>query len=603
MQRPANEFVVLSDEPVEIDSDDLLGVSEVAASLVSLITGSRDSAPFTVAIDAGWGMGKSSLMRLMRAQLAAENVPTVWFNAWTSGPDALEVLIKSVLLRFDRNVVRRAYHRLARRRRIMLLGRLVLAVSMSLIGLRRLVDDIWAQLSADAKGRDEIRDVVREMAQEWVSQGDTGGRQLVVFIDDLDRCSAEVVLTVCEAIKLYLDVPGLVFVIGCDQAALGRNLRDGDGTSARAVEYLEKIVQVNYQVEVPGGDRSRRLVEGYLRRAGTSGLLGEQLTTLLVLRAKRNPRRIKRLLNSFVLQYHLDARWREFGADVLLRIVLLQHFYPEFHHMLALPDERDPVPEFLGYVTAREEVRLGETPTERELFASHGVAPPLPGDDGQAAVERLAQELPVSYPALAADHDFVSLIRELNEDEGYVEWRGRAEREPRRYPGDSRVPDMFPGTSAGSIIQIGQVTDINVQAAVSNGPPGLDGLRVLWVDDEADEALAETALHAERLTSRGAVVEFATDLPSVRAALRKFAPDVIISDIARAEAEYAGIDDVQALRHSGDYYGPVIFYVARVTPNRLRRAKELGAEGVTNDSDELFGWIAAVARRQRKDHR
>lgn len=598
MQRPSNEFVVLSDEPVETVADDLLGVSEIAASLVSLITASRASAPFTVAIDAGWGMGKSSLMRLMQARLAAEEVPTVWFNAWTSGPDALEVLIKSVLLRFDRNVVRRAYHRLVRRRRVVLVGRLVLAVSLGLLGLRRLVDGIWAQLSADAKARDEIRDVVREMALEWVSQGGTGGRQLVVFIDDLDRCSAQVVLTVCEAIKLYLDVPGLVFVIGCDQVALGRNLRNDDSTSARAAEYLEKIVQVNYRAPVADADRSRWLVEGYLQRAGTSELFGEHLTTLLVVRAKRNPRRIKRLLNSFVLEYHLNARWQVFGAPVLLRIILLQHFYPEFHQLLAWPDGRDPVPEFLGYVTVRDEVRRGEVPSEHHLFISLGVAPLAAGDDGdgRAAVERLEQELPVSYPALAADHEFVSLIRELNEDKGYARLRGRAERAP--------ISNQISGSVQAGAVQAGVVTGeiaLNVGGDAYSGQPlDLGGIRVLWVDYEAAELGDETARQADRLVTHGAVVKSAADLPAVRAALREFGPDLIISGISRSDVEYAGLDDVQALRHSGDYYGPVIFYAARVTPNRLRRAKELGAEGVTNDPVELLDWVGTVARRLRK---
>ena len=194
MQRAPTEFAVLGDEPVEHQDEDLLGVADTAAALVALITGSRASAPFTVAIDAGWGMGKSSLMRLMRTRLETDGVPTAWFNAWTSGPDALEVLIKSVLLRFDRNVVRRSYHRLARRRGAVRAGRLALALMLGLVGLRRIVDAVWEQLSADAKSRDEIRDAVREMAREWVDDGGPDGRQLVIFVDDLDRCSAQVVL-------------------------------------------------------------------------------------------------------------------------------------------------------------------------------------------------------------------------------------------------------------------------------------------------------------------------------------------------------------------------------------------------------------------------
>lgn len=582
---------MLGDEPVAGADDDLLGAAGTADSLVRLITGSRASSPFTVAIDAGWGMGKSSLMRLMRTQLEDQQVPTVWFNAWTSGSDALEVLIKSVLLRFDRNVVRRAYHRIAQHRRIVGFGRIALALGMSVLGLRRLVDRLWSQLSVDAKARDEIRSVVHDMARDWAGSGTPDGRQLVVFVDDLDRCPPEVVLAVCEAIKLYLDVPGLVFVIGCDQAALARNLRGGDGASAQAVEYLEKIVQVHYGVPVPNQQRARQLAEGYVRRSGTAKLFGPQLTSLLVQRTQRNPRRIKRLLNGFVLEHHLDDGWREFGASALLRVILLQQFYPDFYRVLTGPEERDPIPEFLSYAAIRADLRRGRKPDETvwtELFTSHDLQPPrLDGaDDLEAAVGRLEEELPVSFPALAAKQEFSSLVRDLGDEHGL---REHLQREPETRA--RSVPNVQVGVG-GSVIQAGQISgDIHFHTS------DLSGLRVLWASERAvREQEAYTDHGVDALGRRGARVEFASDLPSIRDVLRESTPDVIVSDITRSNAEYAGLDTVQALRSTGEYLGPVIFYTARITPARQRRASELAAEGITDDPERLIKWIEAIAR-------
>ena len=56
-------FVVLNDAPIgDGAADDLLEVTEVARGLADLIVASRTTAPFTVAVDGAWGMGKSSLV-------------------------------------------------------------------------------------------------------------------------------------------------------------------------------------------------------------------------------------------------------------------------------------------------------------------------------------------------------------------------------------------------------------------------------------------------------------------------------------------------------------------------------------------------------------
>lgn len=114
-------FALLNDEPVVESGADLLGAGRAARRLAGLLVASRDSTPFTLAVDAGWGMGKSSLMRLVDAELAqAPEVHTVWYNAWTStGADALEGLIKSVLMRFDRRVLRRGLQRISERRALL----------------------------------------------------------------------------------------------------------------------------------------------------------------------------------------------------------------------------------------------------------------------------------------------------------------------------------------------------------------------------------------------------------------------------------------------------------------------------------------------------
>ena len=68
-----------------------------------------------------------------------------------------------------------------------------------------------------------------------------------MFIDDLDRCSSATVLQVFEAIKLYLDAPGFVFVLGWDTEQVLRAVATEKGGEDRLPQrYVEKIVQFGY---------------------------------------------------------------------------------------------------------------------------------------------------------------------------------------------------------------------------------------------------------------------------------------------------------------------------------------------------------------------
>ena len=55
-------FALLGDHP-ETGPDDALGFDRVAEQLADMLLASEAVGPFTLGIEAGWGMGKSSLMR------------------------------------------------------------------------------------------------------------------------------------------------------------------------------------------------------------------------------------------------------------------------------------------------------------------------------------------------------------------------------------------------------------------------------------------------------------------------------------------------------------------------------------------------------------
>jgi ATP-dependent Clp protease ATP-binding subunit ClpA len=421
-------YVLVGDRPVEDEADDLLGTSAVAADIAGILTASRASTPFVLAVDGGWGVGKSTLLHQIDARLPGPpEMVKVRFNAWTAqGENALEGLIKSVLVELDSNLIRRSIRKLARRKRVVGVARIGSLVLARFLGASRLVDELMSRLAVDSQSRNELRDLIHGMLSDWVGADGKhkGDRTLVVFIDDLDRCDDRVVLGVCEAVKLYLDAPGLIFVIGCDLAVLARGVSGAArGGLSEGRTYLEKIVQVAYRVPAPDHERVRQLIRGYADRSGTTALVDDKVIDLLAERTGRNPRRIKRIINSFVLEYRLNPAWRQppLGSAQLITVILLHQLYPTFYDRLISEDAGpDPILEFLDYADVQGKASnpppAGDSwwSIVSRTFRAQGLrAPDRSAAERHKLAAHLAQleeRLPDDYPVLARNQAFVDLL-------------------------------------------------------------------------------------------------------------------------------------------------------------------------------------------------
>lgn len=74
--------LLVSDKPIGPDDPDYLGFQHVALGLSNYLRNNATNPPLTVAITGEWGMGKSSLMNLLDADLRSYKFRPVWFNAW-----------------------------------------------------------------------------------------------------------------------------------------------------------------------------------------------------------------------------------------------------------------------------------------------------------------------------------------------------------------------------------------------------------------------------------------------------------------------------------------------------------------------------------------
>jgi hypothetical protein len=308
------EVRLLSDTPVGDDAHDVLGFGPLAEVLSELIDSERTDTPLTLAISAPWGAGKTTMARLIECRLARLTAqrngqrPAVicWFNAWqhNDAPHLGAALAAAVAHETDRlrPLWRRVLNPLppsmisprARVRRALILGLTALAVvaaAMLVNSIRDAVtsasvaeDDaaklgplivtglaglvLWRRVFAAAESAARFIDqpttaaalgsmsAVREELGDLIAQATRGGR-LVIFIDDLERCSPERALEVCEVTSQLLAQEGVITVLIADMARIARSAGarySGEHDEARndaeaGRQFLEKLVQI--QITLP----------------------------------------------------------------------------------------------------------------------------------------------------------------------------------------------------------------------------------------------------------------------------------------------------------------------------------------------------------------
>ena len=360
------EMTILADHAIlhgDRREDDRLDLPPKLAAVFDILRNKSTQTPIAVAVFGGWGTGKSSAMRWLSDRLRQWSqqdekkreghaaIETVWFDPWKyqTREDVWRGLIAEVILAClevgrPKPETKLQYIERAARQFGAYVGRPFLAALARIKIKANLGDKNTASVGGEISGEaftavlDELRKVrkphtpylnefegalktwVEEFFPQTVKRGTP--RRLALLIDDLDRCLPAVSLQVLEALKLYLNIPGLVFVVGLDRAVLEAVVRTEHAkygvSEEKSREYLGKMFQV--QVDIPPTqaearefltaqigelDKASEYKWGRLLDASSPDVDGrnrEIIESKIAVLGRDNPREIKRMLNSVLLR-------------------------------------------------------------------------------------------------------------------------------------------------------------------------------------------------------------------------------------------------------------------------------------------------------------
>ena len=415
--------MILTDNETKVD---LLNNEAIAASIIGLLRAKPDH-PMTIGVHGDWGAGKSSVLEMIEAGFADEDdVLCLKFNGWRfqGFEDAKIALIEGIVtglvekrpaLNKAAAAVKDVFRRIDWLKVAKRAGGLAITAFTgiptpeqigAIVGsleavvadpaklatkenISTVIDEVKAVLKpSEAKNVPEEVEAFRKAFDRLLK--DAGVKQLVVLIDDLDRCLPDTAIETLEAIRLFVFTARTAFVVAADEAMIEYAVRkhfpdlpESTGPRDYARNYLEKLIQVPIRIPALGETETRIYVtlllagaeigeedadyakliavaREKLKRPWTSGgldaatvktalgrqaekannalALSDQIGPILASGTRGNPRQIKRFLNTLLLRER-TATARGFGDDiklpVLAKLMLAERFIPRLFEQIA----------------------------------------------------------------------------------------------------------------------------------------------------------------------------------------------------------------------------------------------------------------------------
>lgn len=415
--------MILTDNETKVD---LLNNEAIATTIIGLLRAKPDH-PVTIGVHGDWGAGKSSVLEMIESGFdGQEDVLCLKFNGWRfqGFEDAKIALIEGIVtgliekrpvLTKATGAVKDVFRRIDWLKVAKKAGGLAVTAFTgiptpdqvgSIIGTLESVLADPAKLATKenlATVVDEVKEVLKPGETKNVPEEvgafrkafdqllkEAGVKQLIVLIDDLDRCLPDTAIETLEAIRLFVFTARTAFVVAADEAMIEYAVRKHfpdlpDSTGARdyARSYLEKLIQVPFRIPALGETETRiyvtlllagvelgdndsdytnliRVAREKLKRPWASdGLdaatvkvalgnqalkannalaLSDQIGPILASGTNGNPRQIKRFLNTLLLRERTAAA-RGFGDDiklpVLAKLMLAERFIPRLFEQTA----------------------------------------------------------------------------------------------------------------------------------------------------------------------------------------------------------------------------------------------------------------------------
>lgn len=266
--------------------NDQLERKKIVENLSKLIYSTKQS--FVISLEAPWGFGKTTFIRMWKSYLESKGNTCIYFNAWETDfvEDPLisfvgeiskfindrksNSKIKSQLRKLQDvsgKIAKRvlpitiqiATQGVLSQDSVKKFSEVIFSSSDEVAGFfSELAKEKILQYENDKKGIDDFKQELEKFAALVVDEAGENKSPLVIFIDELDRCNPVFALALLERIKHFFSVNGIVFVLGIDRRQLEYSAQSVYGQKMEVDGYLRKFIDYSYKLPTPTNEAFAR---------------------------------------------------------------------------------------------------------------------------------------------------------------------------------------------------------------------------------------------------------------------------------------------------------------------------------------------------------
>ena len=256
--------ICFKNEEMEINKDniwdgDLFSRNKVAEDFTKIITSIEQ--PFVLSINSSYGSGKTFFLKRWAEGLKQKGETVVFFNAWDC--DFVEKPLLPFLYNFIEQLKEQGLVKYDLKEDLINCENVFYTAVKGIIGnyFGINIDDLNEHKNADTlkipkiKTLEEYQELKKVLSdfkiglEEIVSK--LQGKNIYIFVDELERCRPIFAIELLEAIKHLFNVKGLVFILGIDRSQLKHIISSIYGCGMDGEGYLRRFIDLELELPKP----------------------------------------------------------------------------------------------------------------------------------------------------------------------------------------------------------------------------------------------------------------------------------------------------------------------------------------------------------------